>query len=103
MPLAKLPGTLQDAITVTRLLAIKYLWIDLLCIIQDSKEDWARETARIARIYENSTVTICADAAKDGHSGFLWHPSRLHTHAPKWSASVSMAERTPAMYGKRVV
>lgn len=29
----------QDATVLTRLLGIRYIWIDALCIIQDSKED----------------------------------------------------------------
>jgi len=33
----KLPKTYKDAIRITRLLGIHYLWIDSLCIMQDSK------------------------------------------------------------------
>jgi hypothetical protein len=29
-----LPATFKDAVTVTRLLGLKYLWIDSLCILQ---------------------------------------------------------------------
>ncbi len=36
---SKLPKTFQDAITFTRRLKIRYLWIDSLCIIQDDKSD----------------------------------------------------------------
>jgi hypothetical protein len=38
--LATLPKTFREAIMVCRKLEIPYLWIDSLCIIQDSKEDW---------------------------------------------------------------
>lgn len=31
----KLPKTFQDAVTVTRMLGVRYLWIDSICIIQD--------------------------------------------------------------------
>jgi Heterokaryon incompatibility protein (HET) len=37
-----LPKSFQDAVTVTRKLYIHSLWIDSLCIIQDSHEDWER-------------------------------------------------------------
>src|SRR5947207_3291541 len=30
----------RDALVVTRRLGFPYIWIDALCIIQDSKEDW---------------------------------------------------------------
>jgi hypothetical protein len=34
------PKTFQDVIYATWRLGIQYLWIDSLCIIQDSNEDW---------------------------------------------------------------
>ena len=34
-----LPKTFQDAVTVTRAIDIRYLWIDSLCILQDDKKD----------------------------------------------------------------
>ncbi len=41
--LSALPRMFQDAIKVTRALGIRYIWIDSLCIIQDSKSDWEIE------------------------------------------------------------
>ena len=38
-----LPATLREAIQVTRRLGYSYTWIDPLCILQDSKEDWQTE------------------------------------------------------------
>jgi len=76
IPMSKLPRTFQDAVTVTRALGIQYLWIDSLCIIQDSIDDWLQESAKMASLYENSTVTIAADAAVDSTSGFLTHVNR---------------------------
>ena len=73
IPYISLPQTFQDAVTVTRKLGLQYLWIDSLCIIQDSVDDWLQESARMASVYENSTVTIAADAADDSTTGFLTH------------------------------
>ncbi|KAF2689279.1 HET-domain-containing protein, partial [Lentithecium fluviatile CBS 122367] len=36
--------SLQDAITKTRALSIRYLWVDALCIIQGDLNDWMRES-----------------------------------------------------------
>ncbi len=69
--LAELPKTLQDAVTVTRNLDIPYLWVDSLCIIQDSEADRAHETSRMAQIYKSAYVTICAARSDSADSGFL--------------------------------
>lgn len=38
----RLPKTLQDAISVSKTLGLRFLWIDALCIIQDSLEaEWS--------------------------------------------------------------
>ncbi|KAF5540851.1 het domain-containing protein [Fusarium mexicanum] len=75
-----LPQTFQDALKVARALEIPYIWIDSLCIIQDSPEDWKHEASLMAQVYANAHVTIFADAAPDSTSGFLSPPSRK---APK--------------------
>ncbi|KAH7237063.1 uncharacterized protein BKA55DRAFT_134618 [Fusarium redolens] len=38
-PISRLPKTFREAITVARRFSVKYMWIDSLCIIQDSLED----------------------------------------------------------------
>jgi hypothetical protein len=64
-----LSNTFKDAITVTRSLGLRFLWIDSLCIIQDSLEDWATQSAVMGKIYENSICNIAATAAEDGRFG----------------------------------
>ena len=61
----------QDAIEVVRKLEFKYLWIDALCIIQDSKSDWENESAKMNDVYECSYLTIVATAAATSDAGFL--------------------------------
>jgi hypothetical protein len=53
IPWSTLPKTFQDAIFFTRWLRIRYLWIDSLCIIQDSREDWLEESVKMMHIYQN--------------------------------------------------
>jgi hypothetical protein len=47
----ELPQTIKDAVTITRALGIQYLWVDALCIIQDSQEDWEAESKKMADVY----------------------------------------------------
>jgi hypothetical protein len=65
----ELPATYCHAISVCRLLRIRYLWIDSLCIIQDSKEDWASQAAIMAYVYSNSHLTISADWSSNPEGG----------------------------------
>ncbi|KAM0146350.1 hypothetical protein ACHAPG_011182 [Botrytis cinerea] len=60
LPVQLLSMTTQDAIRVTRALSIKYLWVDALCIIQDSTEDKLKELAVMGEIYSRSVITIGA-------------------------------------------
>ena len=69
--LEALPTTLQEAVITTRRLGYEYIWIDALCIIQDSVEDWERESAEMGSIYQNSSVTIAATSSADADSQFL--------------------------------
>lgn len=71
-----LPKTFRDSIRVTRALGVRYLWIDSLCILQDSAADWATHAPQMAAVYGNSYVTISADAAEDSTVGFLDGPNR---------------------------
>ncbi|OCK94745.1 HET-domain-containing protein, partial [Cenococcum geophilum 1.58] len=64
-----LTQTFRDAVTVTRNMSVQYLWIDSLCIIQDSPEDWAAESARMGEYYGNSLFTIAAVWAIGGSGG----------------------------------
>lgn len=64
-----LSRTFRDAVEVTRGLKISYIWIDSLCIIQDSGDDWEREAAQMGEIYRESICTLCALSSKDGDGG----------------------------------
>lgn len=58
--LSTFPQMMQDVIFVLRRLGIRYVWIDSMCIIQNDKEDWRREAARMGSIYANAELTIAA-------------------------------------------
>jgi len=63
--------TFAQAAVATRALGIQYLWIDSLCIVQDSEEDWSRESQKMGEIYNNATVTLAADAAQNASQGLF--------------------------------
>jgi len=62
-----LPKTIQDAICVARWIPMRYIWIDALCILQDSPADKEVEISRMPLYYGRNTVTI--SAASSSHCG----------------------------------
>jgi hypothetical protein len=62
-----LPALFQDAIDITRNLGLRYLWIDSVCIMQDSKADWETESARMSSVYENAHLVL--SPVESAHSG----------------------------------
>jgi hypothetical protein len=70
-----LPTTFQDAITITRRLrrdfGVECLWIDALCIFQDSMDDWRTEDAKMSDVYGNAWCNIAATKGADGSSGLF--------------------------------
>ncbi|KAH7176189.1 heterokaryon incompatibility protein-domain-containing protein [Dactylonectria macrodidyma] len=71
IPQNSLTATFRDAITVTRHLGYRYLWIDSLCIVQDDPADWERESGLMEAVYGNADLVIGATRAPDGLCGFL--------------------------------
>ncbi|KAM7196264.1 Heterokaryon incompatibility protein (HET) domain containing protein, partial [Naviculisporaceae sp. PSN 640] len=69
IPPAQLSKTFKDAFKVAQRMGIHYIWIDSLCIIQDSTTDWLVESSRMGDVYANSYCNIAADHAPDGTYG----------------------------------
>lgn len=72
IPVDKLPRTFQDAMHIVRRLGYRYLWIDSLCIIQDSKEDWSQEAILMNMVYKHARFNIAATGAEDSEGGCLF-------------------------------
>ncbi|KAH8762689.1 heterokaryon incompatibility protein-domain-containing protein [Hyaloscypha sp. PMI_1271] len=64
-----LPKTIQDAVHFTTGLGLRWLWVDSLCIVQDSKEDMAHEVQSMYGIYQNCFISIAALDAKHSDEG----------------------------------
>ncbi|KIM95273.1 hypothetical protein OIDMADRAFT_72138, partial [Oidiodendron maius Zn] len=88
-PIAQLPKTFQEAISVANYFGIKYIWIDALCIIQDSTEDWIKESGKMCKVYSNAYCNLIAAASENPHGGLFRRRNRscppLATIKPKWA------------------
>jgi hypothetical protein len=72
IPTELLTKTFRDAVVATKMLKIRYLWIDSLCIMQSgtgSAEDWQEHAIAMRRIYTNALVNIGAARAASGSDG----------------------------------
>ncbi|KAF2732120.1 HET-domain-containing protein, partial [Polyplosphaeria fusca] len=59
----------QDAITITRALNVRYIWIDSLCIIQGDKADWDAESSKMDTVYQQAYLTIAISSSADSTGG----------------------------------
>jgi hypothetical protein len=99
----QLPRTYQDAIFIAHKLHIPYIWIDSLCIIQDDREDWEIESAKMGSVYSNAFLTIAASSAPNSQAGFLgtrsqYHPKDLQFFpncSPKSPHAIKVRELAP--------
>lgn len=66
-----LPQTIQDSVMIVRDLNIRYLWIDALCILQDSPDDVTKQIKIMGDIYSNATLAIAAARSESAEKGFL--------------------------------
>ncbi|SCN67797.1 related to tol protein [Fusarium fujikuroi] len=70
---ATLPTTLKHAVEVVRFIGLHYLWIDSLCILQDSPQDWETESSNMGSIYRNAYVNIAASSSRDSNGGLFFY------------------------------
>lgn len=71
LDIQKLAKSFRDAISVTFRLGFRYIWIDCLCIIQDSGTDWAMEAQTMKDVYRYAEFTIAAASAWDSSEGLF--------------------------------
>lgn len=86
MSLEDMPRVFQDAVTATRKLGFRYLWIDSLCIIQDDPLDWEEQSVLMGHIYYYASITIMSATTpipskkfyqEDSPEGFLYRVPEL--------------------------
>ncbi|KAM5341826.1 hypothetical protein ACJ41O_014857 [Fusarium nematophilum] len=71
MPFAGLPQTFRDFVEVARRFRVRFIWIDSLCIIQDSIQDWESEAPKMRDVYCGSVCNVAASACSDPESGMF--------------------------------
>jgi len=72
IPVTALPKTFQEAFEFAKRLGFRYMWIDSLCIIQDSIEDWQKEAITMGNVYANAQCNISATGALDTEQGLFF-------------------------------
>ncbi|KAL9132439.1 MAG: hypothetical protein Q9175_006387 [Cornicularia normoerica] len=73
--LKELPRVFHDAFNLVRCLGMRYIWIDSLCIVQDSSRSWGLNSRVMDLIYGNAVLTICAADGVDSSTSLrAMHP-----------------------------
>jgi hypothetical protein len=67
--LKKLPKAFENALSVTSRLEYDFIGIDSTRTIQDLKQHWTLELARMGSVYKNSTYTLAATEFPNGSNG----------------------------------
>jgi serine/threonine protein kinase len=70
IPLSMLSPALNAAITAARGLEYRYVWSDLLCVLQDSDDDKRKECASMASTFRNAALTLVLDNIENGTTDF---------------------------------
>ncbi|RDW59150.1 hypothetical protein BP5796_12074 [Coleophoma crateriformis] len=91
IPLYSFPTTFRHAIEVTRSLGVQYIWIDSLCIVQDSMQDWEVEATRMGDIFENAYATLFAERAENCADG-LFQTSEDRYSLTRWIREIDYCD-----------
>ncbi|KAH7232004.1 heterokaryon incompatibility protein-domain-containing protein [Fusarium solani] len=100
---SRLPRTIQYAIEVTRKLSQRHLWVDAICIIQDSLSDWEYESARMASVYRDAYLTIAIGTASSATEGFLHHRHLAASQKPPFRAECQYGKGEKFILGARII
>ena len=97
VPWDELTKTFKDAVDICRRLNIDYLWIDSLCILQDSVDDWSQNATEVGSIYENAVLTIAATKSKEGCEGCYSTPdSQYIAHVVPETDTIYVRRKPPS-------
>lgn len=91
----RLTRTFQEAIDFTRHRGTRYLWVDLLCIMQDKHDpsDWLLESESMDKIYGNGFINLSVTASAGARQG-LYRSRDPCSITPTCLSTRSMALRS---------
>ncbi|KAF7535592.1 hypothetical protein G7054_g5208 [Neopestalotiopsis clavispora] len=92
------PKSIRDAMALTQTLDYRYIWIDSICIIQDSEEDKAKQLAAMDHVYSRAALTIVAasgDGADAGLAGLVPGSRSLTQIVAQYSPELELVTLQP--------
>ncbi|KAG6363898.1 hypothetical protein INS49_009001 [Diaporthe citri] len=97
LPLRHLPQMMRDIIEILRYLHFSFVWVDCLCIIQDSEDnqDWRSEAQKMGSVYGNSALTIAATSCDTSSRSVFSAPARSHIQLNQGDENVVFMRRKP--------
>ncbi|KAI0378378.1 HET-domain-containing protein [Hypomontagnella monticulosa] len=87
-----LPKTIVDAIELTKGMGVDFLWVDRLCIMQDSNADKAVQIPQMDLVYSHAAMTIVAASgtAVDGLAGINGTPRIIDQRVARVAKDLSL-------------
>ncbi|KAI1774254.1 heterokaryon incompatibility protein-domain-containing protein [Hypoxylon cercidicola] len=68
---APLPKSILEAISLCQYIHYRYLWVDVLCIVQDDMKDWQYQALRTGEVFIHANITIVAACGSSSRSGIF--------------------------------
>ncbi|KAF1954420.1 HET-domain-containing protein [Byssothecium circinans] len=93
----KLSRNFKQAIKVARLMGLRYMWIDSLCICQGPDGDFVTEGALMHKVYRNSHCNIAAADSRDPAGGLFREREPFEVLPAKFESG----EKSPMFGGKK--
>ncbi|KAL7944073.1 heterokaryon incompatibility protein domain-containing protein [Trichoderma barbatum] len=78
LPMEHCPKTIRDVMELTREFGIRYLWVDMICILQDDQDEKLRDAQSMATVFEGAILVI-ADVGNQSFEDGLFPPQRHST------------------------
>ncbi|KAI1848512.1 hypothetical protein JX265_008707 [Neoarthrinium moseri] len=94
LAISDLPLVFRECIMLSRRLGTRFVWIDALCIIQDDREDWERESSKMSLTYAQAFLTIAAAMSASTSESFLSKPQRRDNNPAALQSSLFVKRMT---------
>jgi hypothetical protein len=82
--MGSLPTNFRHTVEVPRPLGLAYLWIDSLCIIQNSSMDWENKSSLVSKVCSRCYVNLAVTNAEDSSGGLLSNETQSLSYHSEW-------------------